>query len=219
MAELIKVDKNGTKYFEGYTTCTRCNGVGIYFIGVCNGRPVPSPVDGGTCFECGGSGKVLSKWKEYTPEHEAKLEARRQARRAKLEAEIEAKCKALEEEEAKLKAEAEAEEKRIAEERAKSNFIGKIGERLELEAVYLYSAHFEVESYAGFGTETMYIHNFKVGDDAIIWKTTASLGKWNDRDEWESPEEGDTVVLKGTVKEHSEYKGQKQTILTRCKIK
>ena len=31
-------------------------------------------------------------------------------------------------------------------------------------------------------------------------------------------EEGKTYTIKGTVKEHSEYKGTKQTILTRCKI-
>lgn len=26
------------------------------------------------------------------------------------------------------------------------------------------------------------------------------------------------VVLKGTIKDHSEYKGIKQTVMTRCKI-
>ena len=29
---------------------------------------------------------------------------------------------------------------------------------------------------------------------------------------------GDKVVLKGMIKEHNEYKGCKQTVLTRCKI-
>jgi hypothetical protein len=30
-------------------------------------------------------------------------------------------------------------------------------------------------------------------------------------------QEGDTVLLTGTVKKHDEYNGQKQTIMTRCK--
>lgn len=49
MAKLIRTDKNGTKYYEGYTPCSRCDGRGIYIIGVCNGRLVPSPVDEGIC--------------------------------------------------------------------------------------------------------------------------------------------------------------------------
>jgi hypothetical protein len=29
MAELIRVDRNGTKYYEGMIECDRCNGKGI----------------------------------------------------------------------------------------------------------------------------------------------------------------------------------------------
>jgi hypothetical protein len=29
---------------------------------------------------------------------------------------------------------------------------------------------------------------------------------------------GDTVTITGTVKEHGEYKGVPQTVLTRCKV-
>ena len=29
---------------------------------------------------------------------------------------------------------------------------------------------------------------------------------------------GDKVILKGTIKEHNEYRGYKQTVLTRCKV-
>ena len=46
----------------------------------------------------------------------------------------------------------------------------------------------------------------------FIWKTAFwpdSMTKVN---------EGDSIVLKGTIKEHNEYKGCKQTVLTRCKI-
>ena len=204
MATLIKIDKNGTKYFEGYQPCDRCGGKGVYIIGVCNGQPVLSPVDGGQCFKCGGTGKVIAKWKEYTPEHEAKLEKQRQKRREKQLAEIEATRKAREEAEAREREEAEKQAQREAEERAKSQYIGTIGDKIEIKATYLYTAWFE-----GF-YGTTYIHNFKAGDNAIIWKTSNGLMEVDENSE---------VTLKGTIKEHSEYNGQKQTVLTRCKIK
>lgn len=218
MATLIRIDRNGTKYFEGYIECDRCSGKGIYYIGVCNDHLVPSPVDNGTCFKCGGSGKVLDKWKEYTPEHEAKLEARRKARQEKRQAELEAKLEAERQEQERLEAERLAEAERVKVEKALSQWFGNIGDKIEVKAIYIKSAWFECQSYMGFGTETRYIHTFKVGNDTVIWNTGKSLGHWNDKDEWESLEEGSEVNLKGTIKDHSEYKDEKQTVLTRCRI-
>ena len=83
MATLIRIDRNGTKYYEGLVDCDRCGGEGIYYIGVHNGKPLPSWVDNGVCFKCGGRGKVEGKWKEYTPEYEAKLATRRKAKAEK----------------------------------------------------------------------------------------------------------------------------------------
>lgn len=79
----FKTDKNGTMYFADHK-CHRCGGVGFI--------DCFKYVDGGVCFECGGSGispkpEVI---KLYTPEYEAKLEARRKAKQAKKEAEHEA---------------------------------------------------------------------------------------------------------------------------------
>ena len=70
---LIKTDRNGTKYWDVTETCPRCGGRGDYIRGI----------NYGTCFLCGGSGKRNYTFKEYTPEHEAKLEERRQAKAAK----------------------------------------------------------------------------------------------------------------------------------------
>ena len=100
--------------------------------------------------------------------------------------------------------------------RAKSHYVGTIGDRVDIRARYVKTAWFEVDSFRGWGTERMYIHTFKIGDDTLIWKTTSSLGKWNDKDEWEPYEEGTQVHLRATIKDHSEYDGEKQTILTRC---
>lgn len=206
MATLIRTDRNGTKYYEGLIPCDRCDGKGIYYIGVCNGNLVPSYVDQGVCFKCHGRGKVAGKWKEYTPEYEAKLKARREAKWAKIEAERAEERRIAEE---KKEAERLAEEKRIAELKAISQHVGTIGERIEFDAVIDHSAWFEYPSFRGFGMDTMYIHSFK--DDkgnVLVWKTANGLGI----------EKGERVHIKGTIKEHNVYRDEKQTVLTRCKV-
>lgn len=149
---------------------------------------------------------VEETWKEYTPEHEAKLEAQRQRRQAKREAEIQASVEEFERKQAEEKARLKA---RLEAQKAISQYVGEIGERLEVRATYLFSGWWEQRSFSGYGTETMYCHNFKDADgNVLVWKTTSSLGL---DDETE-------VTIKGTVKAHSEYKGEKQTVLTRCKV-
>ena len=69
--KLVKTDRNGTKYWNITDTCPRCGGCGSYILGNLNY---------GVCFQCGGTGTHEYIWKEYTPEHEAKLEAQRQKR-------------------------------------------------------------------------------------------------------------------------------------------
>ena len=79
--KLIKIDKNGTKYYEGLIPCDRCGG---------KGGSESWKFTGWTCYKCNGSGVMNASWKEYTPEYEAKLNARRLARaNKKHEAELE----------------------------------------------------------------------------------------------------------------------------------
>lgn len=89
-----------------------------------------------------------------------------------------------------------------------SEYVGNIGETITatvtLTGVHKYQTHF---TYYG---ETNYIYTF--ADDkgnTLVWKTAS----------FQEIEEGKTYEIKGKVKEHSEYKGDKQTVLTRCKIK
>lgn len=222
MKKLIKVDRNGTKYFMVDRPCDRCGGTG---------GADQWAYTGWTCYKCGGTGQGKSEIvKEYTPEYEAKLEERRAKRRAKWEAEhadeIRAKeeaRKAREEAERLQKEQEERErleaEARIQAEKAKSQHFGNIGDKVELNVKFVKTAWFEIKSFKGYGTDTIYVHTFKDGDNKIVWKTTNSLGHWNDNDEWESFEEGQEVTIKGTIKEHNEYDGEKQTVLTRCRIK
>lgn len=215
--KLIRIDRNGTKYYAD-DTCQRCGGIGQraewYYTGL-------------TCYECGGTGHTTPRVeKVYTPEYAAILDARRAEREAKKlgypsaealklarmeEAKIrEAERKAQEERE---EAERKAEEARIAEIKAKSNYVGEIGEKITVTVTWEGSPYFERRSFSGFGTETCYIHRFRDPDgNLIIWKSLCGFPL-------DDVNNGETVVLSGTVKEHSEYKGEKQTLILRAKVK
>lgn len=84
---LIKVDKNGTKYWGDYT-CDRCGG---------QGGADAWTYTGWTCYKCGGTGRMdkPSVWKEYTPEYAEKLNAQRQKKADKKLAERKAEAENL----------------------------------------------------------------------------------------------------------------------------
>lgn len=212
-ARLIKIDRNGSKHFEGYVQCDRCGGTGTYVWGaIINGCPQYA----GVCFKCGGAGKVWGKWIERTPEHQAKLDARRKARHEKEQAERRAYYEA---ETARIEAEKARKEAEEKARKAISQYVGIVGDKYNAEVTYTGSAHFEINSFRGYGREKMYVHFFL--DDAenkIVWKTSNPLGKWLDNGDWLHYESGDRVMLKGTIKAHEEYKEEKQTVLTRAKV-
>lgn len=90
--------------------------------------------------------------------------------------------------------------------KSESEYVGEIGEKFDsdvvLSKIHTYETHF---TYYG---ELNFIYKFKdQNDNTIIWKTSNK-----------DLEEGETYRIKGTIKEHSEYDGDKQTVLTRCKI-
>ena len=85
-----------------------------------------------------------------------------------------------------------------------SEYIGEIKERLRDLDVTLTA----VRTFDGYyGTTTMY--TFMEGENVLIWMTSS----------YKDIEVGEHLLLTGTVKEHSEYKGVKQTKLSRCIIK
>ena len=177
MATLIKIDRNGSKHYEGYCKCDRCGGRGDYWWGaIIDGRPQYS----GVCFKCGGAGQVLTKWIERTPEYQAKLDAKRAERKAKAQAKAAAEAEKRAAEAAKAQAEAEAkrveQEARIKAEKAISQYVGVVGDRIACPCTYLHSAYFDVRSFNGYGTETMYVHTFKDADgNKLVWKTGRGL--------------------------------------------
>lgn len=274
MATLVKIDKNGTKYYEDYT-CDRCGG---------RGGADAWQYTGWTCYKCGGSGRMNkpSTWKEYTPEYEEKLRQRR----------AKAHAKAVE----KMAAEAAEKNKRFFEyngfddagniwfvlgntyeirEQLKaagarynkyfkcwtfnhevadyktlklhaddcysknngggylydwpdvsnvmgllyeannpkpenqSEYVGTIGGKVETECTLTKISSYETSFNYHRITVWIYILTDDNGN-VFVWKSQAYID--------DAIQAGDRVHIKGTVKDHSEYEGTKQTVLTRCKI-
>lgn len=261
MAKLLRVDRNGTKYWAE-TKCPKCGGNGYIDAYAYNA--------GGVCFLCGGSGYHETTWKEYTPEYAQKLADRRLAK-AKAKA-PERNAKWLKDngfsEDGKawivvgntfeIKDELkEAGAKRsnifgwhfdheteynsfvvtadevfykdyagvyqyadiagvieyIKEQKAKhapktdSEYIGEIGDKVELTLTF--KDYFTFETHYSYYGELNFIYKF--ADDngnTVTWKTSKAM----------ELERGEQYIVKGTIKDHNEYKGDKQTVLTRCKV-
>ena len=91
--------------------------------------------------------------------------------------------------------------------KSNSEFIGDIKQRLrDMEVVYTNCR--TIESYYGVSL----VYTFKLSDNVLTWFCS---GKGIDPD----IEIGETVLLTGTVKDHKEYNGVKQTYLNRCIVK
>ena len=283
--KLIRVDRNGTKYYVDYR-CPKCGGTG-YIVGY-------EHIDGARCWKCNATGYYETKFKEYTPEYAQKLADRRLAKARKGADERNAKFLArygfsadgktwvvcgdtysikdeLKNAGAKfdgffgwhfdheteytavmvdindvaeindagdywwsnyteivetikgLKREKELEGKPVSE------YVGNIGDKVEMELTFNGSAHFDT----AYGTT--YIHRFLDSEgNVLVWRTGNDL-TWEEegtRDNFtyvdadrrkyilcRNYEKGDKVAIKGTIKEHSEYRGEKQTSLTRCKVR
>lgn len=82
-----------------------------------------------------------------------------------------------------------------------SEFIGAIGDRLrKIPAVIVGKK--EINSKYGIST----LFTFESGNSVLCWFTSS----------FKEEGVGDKILLSGTVKDHKEYNGQKQTYLTRC---
>lgn len=85
-----------------------------------------------------------------------------------------------------------------------SEYQGTVGDREVFELTY--DNVFSFDGYYG----TQFIYLFKDNEGNIYkWKTSKALY---------DIDKNDNLKLKGTIKEHEEYRGNKQTVLTRCKV-
>lgn len=198
--QYLKTDRNGTKYYHDWN-CPRCGGEGAAEMWKYTEY---------TCWSCGGTGKRRSPKtvKVYTPEYEAKLNARRAEKWNREHADEIAKAEAerAEREAAEAQRKAEEEAERI---RRAGSYIGEVGQKIRMTVTFDREVSFE--TMYGFMT----IYTMKDADgNTLIWKTGSGslMNKAG-----EIPESGDEIEIQGTIKEHSEYNGIKQTALIRVK--
>ena len=95
------------------------------------------------------------------------------------------------------------ERRRIREMKANKNsneYIGTVGDKIEIEVTVEKVLKFD----GYYGTTCMNILQDTKGN-TLVWSTGKAL------------EEGKEYKLKGTIKEHKEYRERKQTVLTRCR--
>jgi hypothetical protein len=106
----------------------------------------------------------------------------------------------------------------------KSEYQGEAKKRSEYELTYIRTNRWLQDSYCGYGKDWVYLHTFADAEgNCYIWKTGSPLGMYVDKEQdgwldWIPATHGDKIQLKATVKDHKEYKGIKQTVLTRCKV-
>jgi len=110
-------------------------------------------------------------------------------------------------------------EKQKEEKRMSSIHISQVGRRIELELTH--TGNYSWDSM--YGTQTLYFFEDSDGN-AFVWKTTSGLSREVPIEEgssicsYKSVEKGEIVKIRATIKGHDEYKGQKQTTLTRVKL-
>lgn len=98
-----------------------------------------------------------------------------------------------------------------------SNYVGNVGDKLSVKVVYLNTFSYDTH----FGSS--HIHLFMDENGNIFkWSTGTGLrftvnDSRSNYSQWYGLDRGATIQLSGKIKEHSEYRNQKQTVLTRCK--
>lgn len=97
-------------------------------------------------------------------------------------------------------------------------YLGNVGDKLTVDVVMANIYEYEDYSFSYRGTtHRIYIMNDADGN-IIVWKTTKLISKEVEPNVWHVISKNDRLKITGTVKEHSVYKEQEQTILQRVKF-
>lgn len=192
--------------------CGRCGGTGFWSKG--------HWVQNGVCFACGGRNSktvTYTSVKKYAQQAKADYNRREKAAERRRQAAESHRQNVLEGQRRWCAKNGYgritfSEKKQLEEEykqklNAAKVYIGDLGMKVTVEATYVYTASFDTN----YGR--MHIHRFEdMCGNVIVWKTSKGLYYPDNL------EKGDKVTIKGTIKDLNEYKGEKQTVLTRCKV-
>lgn len=100
--------------------------------------------------------------------------------------------------------EREEREARWAEEKAQSEHVGEAGERITVDVKVE-----RITWHDGRFGPTRLLKMRDAGGNLLVWWCSSSARDWT---------EGEAVTLVGTIKKHDEFRDEKQTILTRCRV-
>lgn len=102
-------------------------------------------------------------------------------------------------------------QEQLEEARAKSNFVGEIGKRYEFNITIEKVITIQATQFSYYDRDSAEIYLMRdENGNRLVYKTKRYIS--------DSFEEGSTVKIKATVKEFKEYKGEKQTVLTRLVV-
>lgn len=211
----IKETKQGPVVVES-AACNRCGGLG-------RGPWFP---DGGICYQCRGANTTqrtkstpLVKFARKERDRNRRIErAREEQRKRNQEAHdrmIEgqrnwcekhgygritfAERDVIKEEERKRKAE-------------KKGYVGEVKERRDFTVTLNATFDFDTK----FGSMTIYKFEDE-NENTVVWKTSAAIFIESE-DGSRSIRKGDVVTIRATVKEHSTFRDEPQTVISRAKL-
>ena len=102
--------------------------------------------------------------------------------------------------------------------------VGQVKDKITVEVTLLKEHTYTDYSFSYYGTpKSIYIMK-DADDNTFVWKTGSCLSILTDEvDSWGDPVEyfikkGDKFQIKGTIKAHSEYNDEPQTVLNRVKV-
>lgn len=101
-----------------------------------------------------------------------------------------------------------------------SEWVGEPKNRLDLTLTLVNDYVYDGCAYSYYDSTTSHIYTFRDTDgNCFVWKTKNPLSTYDEQTgEYVDAEIGDIVTMKATVKEHGEYRGNKQTVITRPRI-
>lgn len=182
----VEFEKNDKPWVRAAESCPRCSGSGRY----------PSREYQGICLQCQGDGYIRTEKRILSDKEKAQRERAKARKAARLQAQLEAQAQE------RAKAEAEAEAKRLAEEEAKKaalsklQWIGTVGESIELTLTLKTCKSFE-NNFGGYN----YFQVMETPDgNKVIYSGSKYLFS-----------EQDTITRKFKVKSHDENDYGKST--------
>lgn len=102
-----------------------------------------------------------------------------------------------------------------------SEWVAQPKKRIDLTLTLVNDYMYEGCSYSYYDNGIRHIYTFRDEQgNCFVWKTQKVIDWYDEeREEFVDAKIGSVITMKATVKEHNEYKGTKQTVITRPTIK